>query len=141
MTAGLIINFIDQSKPMKFSFALVSVFALSFQSLSISAVSAQTASLSWMDNLIPSFRFANVEELAHLTNLTSLNLAMNKVVDVKPLASLNKLTTLDLYSNQIKDVTSLASLNKLTTLDLSRNAIEPKVCPLNSASICKFGSI
>ena len=211
---------------MKFSFALVSVFALLFQFLSMGAVLAQTASLSRMNNLIPSFRFAkpasfttlckdnndrtdplyemfaesrhtidellliagtqncqkaesqlknltslslvnkrivdlsplaslvnlktldlhhnnitNVEGLSHLTNLTSLNLAMNKVFDVKPLASLNNLTTLDLYNNQIKDVTSLASLNKLTTLDLSRNEIEPKICPLNSASICEFGSI
>ena len=44
MTAEVIIHFIDQSKPMKFSFALVGLSTLVFQILSIGVVSAQTTS-------------------------------------------------------------------------------------------------
>ena len=61
--------------------------------------------------------------LQHATNLKTLLLERNKVVDISPLLGLTQLTDLDLRYNDISDVSSLGSLIQLTDLDLGGNDI------------------
>ena len=68
-------------------------------------------------------QIVNVSPLANLTQLTTLALGENQIVDVSPLARLTNLTTLALNNNQIADVSSLASLTNLITLLLHNNQI------------------
>ncbi len=82
-------------------------------------------------------KISNVEPLAGLTNLTSLDLSYNIVSDVKPLAGLTNLTSLNLRHNIITDISSLHKLKK-TSLSLSGNKIEPQVCPIQPSYICEF---
>ena len=67
-----------------------------------------------------------IESLSGLefaTNLTSLNLGLNRIADISPLADLNKLTELDLEGNAIADPTPLAGLTDLVRLFLQGNVI------------------
>ena len=68
-------------------------------------------------------QIVDVAPLASLTHLTSLSLELNQIVDVSPLARLANLIELDLEYNQIANVSSLASLTNLTLLDLEYNQI------------------
>ena len=53
-------------------------------------------------------------------------------------SKLKTLTNLDLSWYQISDVQPLVGLTNLTYLYLRENPIDLKVCPVKSASICKF---
>ena len=61
--------------------------------------------------------------LEFATNLTSLNLGLNRIADISPLADLTKLTELDLEGNAIADPTPLAGLTDLVRLFLQGNLI------------------
>ena len=61
--------------------------------------------------------------IKNLTNLRSLNLGVDSIVDLSGIENLTNLQSLDLSSNQIKDVHKLGNLNKLSTLNLSNNCI------------------
>ncbi|MEH2318425.1 leucine-rich repeat domain-containing protein [Nostoc sp.] len=73
-----------------------------------------------------------------LTNLTFLNLDLNKINDIKPLSSLNNLTSLYLNSNEITDIKPLSALKKLDILNIKNNPITPKICPVKPEYTCKF---
>ncbi len=73
-----------------------------------------------------------------LSNLTSLQLDQNQIIDIKPLAGLNNLTGLYLNRNQIVDIQPLAQLRNLTQHYLNRNRMAVKTCPLKPESICRF---
>jgi len=75
-----------------------------------------TLSLSWNDII-------DVGPLVSLPNLTELKLDINQIIDVSPLSVLTNLTRLDLYGNKIVDVGPLAALTNLTILRLSMNQI------------------
>ena len=62
-------------------------------------------------------------EIAALSNLTTLYLNDNQIVDVSPLAGLTKLMFLFLGYNQIVDVRPLAALSNLMRLYLNDNQI------------------
>ena len=68
-------------------------------------------------------QIVDVSPLATLTNLQELSLHNNQIVDLGPLSGLTNLPTLDLSSNQIVDVSPLATLTNLTWLDLRSNQI------------------
>jgi internalin A len=62
----------------------------------------------------------------------------NKISDVEPLADLTNLTSLDLSYNIISDISSLHKLKNLTSLNLRGNKIVPQICPVQPLSICGF---
>jgi len=66
---------------------------------------------------------AEAKALAHLTELTTLNLWNNQLTDAGPLAGLKELTTLDLQNNRLRNAGPLAGLKELTTLDLWNNQL------------------
>ena len=129
---------------MKFSFALVGVSTLLFQILSISAVSAQTASpqtlgfSDWckvkvfmstdtqhtIDVLLEVAGTQDCEKAeSKLKSLTSLSLFHKQINDISLLDSFTNLTTLDLTLNNIIDLKPLVSLINITTLTLDHNNI------------------
>ena len=59
-----------------------------------------------------------LEGIQYCTNLTSLRLAHNKIIDISPLANLTNLTELTLDGNKISDVSALSGLTNLTELYL-----------------------
>ena len=67
--------------------------------------------------------------LERLTQLEQLHLRNNQIRDLKPLSGLTRLSGLALGSNQISDLKPLAGLTKLTWLSLSYNQIRD-VTPL-----------
>ena len=58
-----------------------------------------------------------------LTNLRSLDLRFNSIIDISPLDGLTNLTELRLSFNNIIDISALEGLTNLTTLTLSSNSI------------------
>ena len=64
-----------------------------------------------------------LDGIQRLRNITSLNLAHNKISDISALGALSKLRDLDLSNNSISDISSLASLNNLESLNLGANRI------------------
>ena len=65
----------------------------------------------------------DVSPLKELTKLESLGLGYNVIVDVSPLKDLTNLEALALEHNAIIDVSPLKELKNLTWLDLGHNAI------------------
>ncbi len=65
-----------------------------------------------------------------LTNLTYLDLSLNKISDIKPLSNLTNLTILSLQFNQISDIKPLSALTNLTELNLSFNQIKSAISSL-----------
>ena len=61
--------------------------------------------------------------LSGLTQLNSLGLSGNKILDVSPLSGLTQLTYLYLDGNTISDISALSGLTQLTELDLPSNNI------------------
>ena len=61
--------------------------------------------------------------MAGLTNLTSLSLGNNSIIDISALAGLTNLTTLWLFDNSIIDISAVAGLTNLTSLSLGNNSI------------------
>ncbi|CAL5995891.1 leucine-rich_repeat domain-containing protein [Hexamita inflata] len=61
--------------------------------------------------------------ISFLTNLTELNLVMNKISDISVISKLKNLKKLDLSTNIIADLSALQSLASLRTVDLSGNII------------------
>ncbi|WP_264321635.1 leucine-rich repeat domain-containing protein [Zarconia navalis] len=76
-------------------------------------------------------QIVDVTPLSSLTNLDTLDLGANQIEDITPLSSLTNLTWLFLYGNQLVDVTPLSSLTNLSLLALGGNQIED-VTPLSS---------
>lgn len=62
-------------------------------------------------------------ELAELTQLTSLDLSKNKLMEIKSLENLTKLTELDLSNNKLVEVKGLDQLTQLITLYLYDNQL------------------
>ena len=65
----------------------------------------------------------NLEPLAGLIRLQTLDLSDNQIVDITPLANLTNLTELEVSSNQVRDLNPLAGLTRLTFLGLWNNRI------------------
>ena len=69
-------------------------------------------------------RIEDIGPLANLMQLTELHLGGNRIEDISPLANLTQLTVLRLNENwRIEDISSLANLTKLRKADLDRNQI------------------
>ena len=75
------------------------------------------------------------DDICRLTNLRSLNLGNNHVVDLSNLSKLTKLETLNLNSNKIVDISPLEDLISLTYLNLSHNKIQSLASIRNLVSI------
>ena len=65
----------------------------------------------------------DIKELYKMTNLTDLNLGVNKISDISVLSDLTNLTKLCLGGNEINDISVLSGLTNLTELQLWRNEI------------------
>ena len=96
----------------------------------ISAYHRSIHSLSGIEHLtnlsslyLRSNQIVDLTPLANLTNLQWLNLGWNQIVDLTPLANLTNLSELYLGFNQITDPTPLANLANLTDLSLFFNQI------------------
>ena len=64
-----------------------------------------------------------MDQVATLYALTSLNLSGNSITDISALSTLGGLTALDLSDNNISDIRALAELKGLRTLYLDNNPI------------------
>ncbi|MBM5596001.1 LPXTG cell wall anchor domain-containing protein [Listeria seeligeri] len=73
----------------------------------------------------------DISPLANLTNLKALDLAGNNIVDVSALSGLTNLESLDIYNNEISDISALSSLTKLNSLFIGANTISD-LTPLTS---------
>jgi internalin A len=69
--------------------------------------------------LVGNKKLSDLNPLAQLQNLTTLNVYNTQVSDLSPLAQLQNLTTLNVYNTQVSDLSPLAQLQNLTTLDVS----------------------
>ena len=58
-----------------------------------------------------------------MTNLESLGLGGNQIVDISALSGLSNLAGLDLENNEIVDISALSGLTNLAELDLNENQI------------------
>ena len=65
----------------------------------------------------------DLEPIKILTDLTHLEININKISDVGPLSNLTNLETLDLGDNSVSDIGSLEKLTRLTHLYLDSNSI------------------
>ena len=65
----------------------------------------------------------NLEGIQHCTDLTTLFLDDNQIVDTSQLSTLTSLGYLHLGDNQIVDITALAGMTSLRTLFLEKNSI------------------
>ena len=63
----------------------------------------------------------DIRPLTGLVHLYHLNLRKNRIVNISPLANLTQLRDLRLQDNSIVDITPLATLHNLKHLDISRN--------------------
>lgn len=63
-------------------------------------------------------------EICQLTDLKSLNLSGNNIIDITPISNLLNLESLDLSSNKITDIAPIENLTQLTSLNLSYNKIQ-----------------
>lgn len=70
------------------------------------------------------YNLDNLDGAEHCINLSSLNLAMNRIDNIWPLQDLTRLEYLDLSSNCLEDADELKGLTGLLELDLSFNEIE-----------------
>ena len=66
----------------------------------------------------------NLTGLEYATNLITLKLDNNSIVDITPLGGLTKLETLSIYGNDIVDIIAVSDLENLSYLHLSYNEIE-----------------
>ncbi|MBC1737907.1 LapB repeat-containing protein [Listeria seeligeri] len=73
----------------------------------------------------------DISPLANLTNLKALDLEGNNIVDVSPLSGLTNLESLDIYNNEISDISALSSLTNLNSLFIGANTISD-LTPLTS---------
>lgn len=67
---------------------------------------------------------SSLEGIENLTNLNSLSLAKNSIVDITPVCFLSNLSYLNLYHNKVKDIGGLVFTNNLEKLVLDVNQIE-----------------
>ncbi len=67
---------------------------------------------------------SNIEGLDYATNLTTLFLNENQIVDIFPVAGLSDLTDLQLDNNHISNISAVAGLANLLGLGLINNQIE-----------------
>jgi Leucine-rich repeat (LRR) protein/putative cell wall-binding protein len=68
-------------------------------------------------------KISNLEGLQHASNLQTLDLSGNTIIDLKPIENLHQLRRLYLSSTPITNFDSVANLVNLTELDLSNNQI------------------
>ena len=74
----------------------------------------------------------DLSPIAGSSKLHTLSLERNNISDIKPLARLNNLTSLHLYDNNtISDLSPLKGLTKLTSLHLNNNSISD-ISPLSA---------
>jgi Leucine-rich repeat (LRR) protein len=66
---------------------------------------------------------SSLEGIENLTNINSLSLAKNYIVDITPLCILDKLSYLNLYNNRVKSIESLGLIDNLEKLVLDVNQI------------------
>ena len=78
--------------------------------------------------------------LAHLTELTQLNLSHNRIVDVSPLASLTKLEKLWIHDNKITDHRPLDVLS-LTIFEYDESCVLPSLLIYERIENRRFPSI
>jgi len=64
-----------------------------------------------------------ISPLKDLTNLATLDLERNKLIDISPLKDMTKLTILILSGNKLIDISPLEELTNLTKLDLENNKL------------------
>jgi internalin A len=69
-------------------------------------------------------RISIIENVACLTNLSTLHLGSNQLSEIKGLDTLANLSELDLGWNQLSEIKGLDGLTNLTTLNLRRNKIQ-----------------
>ncbi|MEW6521681.1 MAG: leucine-rich repeat domain-containing protein [Thermodesulfobacteriota bacterium] len=74
-------------------------------------------------NALAGWRISDINILANLTCLQSINLSNNQLCDISILANLTGLQRLDLSNNQISDISILSNLTGLQRLYLSDNQI------------------
>lgn len=74
----------------------------------------------------------SLEGLENLTNLTTLWIRANDIVDIGPLAGLTELTSLNLADNAISDLRPLSGLTKLTFLAINQNGVITDITALHS---------
>jgi hypothetical protein len=65
----------------------------------------------------------DIEPLAQLYNLKSLNLSKSKVTDLSPIRNLTELTDLNLSGTKTEDITALRYSSKLTNLSISHTVV------------------
>lgn len=75
-----------------------------------------------------------LEGIQYCTDLTTLLLDNNQIVDISPLASLINLTTLSLADNPVSDISALAELPNLTTLTLDSHQTFEYSTPIDPIS-------
>lgn len=73
-----------------------------------------------------------LQGLENLTNLTTLWIRANEIMDIGPLAGLTRLTSLNLADNAISDLRPLSGLTDLTFLAVNQNGVITDVTPLRS---------
>ena len=88
--------------------------------------------------LLEDNRISDISALAHLTNLTKLNLWKNQISDISILSNLTGLTELNLGSNPIDDFSALSNLTNLTELSLSFNEISDISSLANLTNLIKL---
>jgi hypothetical protein len=82
---------------------------------------------------LPSNHIIDVRALSGLTNLQVLSLRSNRIGSISALSGLSSLLELDLFDNQIGDISVLSTLGKLETLNLQRNVVSD-LSPLSGLS-------
>ncbi|TLU87350.1 MAG: TIR domain-containing protein [Chlorobium sp.] len=64
-----------------------------------------------------------IEPLSGLSNLCTLNVANNQIIDLSPLSSLLQLSTLNVSHNQVSDLGPLSEMSNLSRLDVRGNQV------------------
>jgi hypothetical protein len=80
---------------------------------------------------------SEIDGIEHCTNLESLSLWENEIIDISPLSGLTVLSSLQLGNNRVNDISALAGLTRLSSLGLSLNRISD-VSPLAGLSSLRW---
>lgn len=77
----------------------------------------------WQETFPKGSQFSDISGIQYFINLSSLNIAWNKVEDIGRLSKLTHLEYLHAFGNRITDLTPLATLTNLVNLNLGGNKI------------------
>ena len=83
----------------------------------------ETDLMAWEELNAVDQNIFNLDGIEYCTNLTSISLAANQIVNIAPLSGLSNLSALDLSNNKVTDIAPLSSLSNLRSLDLSSNKL------------------